>query len=356
MNPYYISLIVSCILSLILTPIVRIIALKLNIVDIPNQRKVHKKPIPRIGGLAIYISFIIGVLLNYRLLNNHLRGFILGSIIIAICGILDDIYSLSYRTKLLFQTIAASVLIYNDIAITAVSLLPTKTSHLYSIGVLSIPLTLLWVIGITNAFNLIDGLDGLACGVSIISSTCLVIIAISTGNAPVALMLCILIGSCLGFLPYNFNPAQIFMGDSGSLFLGFSLAALSIQGTMKYAATLALIIPALVIGLPLYDTITTILRRIRHKQPIMLPDKGHFHHRWLQIGLTHRQVVLLGYLFNTSLGLIAVYISTNSVLSLKFLFSFGILIILFLCLDTILFSNIKKAETIKIEILKRIRN
>lgn len=321
MNIYLKAFLIASFLSIVLTPLVKILAIKIGAVDKPNYRKIHTKLTPRLGGLAIFLSFIISILLSFNYSNKSIKGLLIGSFIIVLCGVIDDIKELNYKTKLVFQLIASIVLITHGICITKISILSIDGTSFIDLGVLSVPITLLWLIGVTNAINLIDGLDGLACGLASISSIFLFIIFIATGNNTMALMIIILAGSCLGFLPYNFNPAKIFMGDTGSMFLGFILAGMSIQGTVKYAATIIMFAPILIIGLPLYDTLVTMLRRFIQGESIMSPDKQHFHHRMLSLGLKQKQVALISYLINTLLGLLAISvlfiedISTNLIVS-----------------------------------------
>lgn len=334
MQNYIHAFITGIILSLLSTPLVIWFAKKIGAVDKPNYRKIHTASIPRLGGLAIYCSFIISTLIHFKYISNHTKGLLLGSLIIVACGILDDIKELNPKTKLIFQAIATLILIIFDISIKKVSILSIDGASYINLGWLSIPLTVIWVIGVTNAMNLIDGLDGLACGLASISSMFLFIIFILTGNTSMALMIIILAGACIGFLPYNFNPAKIFMGDTGSMFLGFILAGMSIQGTVKYATTIILIVPLLIIGLPLYDTLVTMLRRFMQGNAIMSPDKQHFHHRMLSLGLNQKQVALVSYFINIILGLLSLIILfANNIRTI------AIVLISFFVLVFVIFEN-----------------
>lgn len=340
MNIFLTTFLTSLIIPLLITPMVMVLANKIGAVDRPNSnRKIHTKCTPRLGGLSIYISFIVTIALNYNILDNHLKGLLVGSLLIVACGILDDMKELTYKTKLVFQILAALMLIFNGISIDKISLFMSGSGKYIDLGALSIPITILWVVGVTNAINLIDGLDGLACGLSAISSIFLCIVSISTGNIPVALLLIIIAGASLGFLPYNFNPAKIFMGDTGSLFLGFSLAALSIQGTVKYATTIIVVIPLLTIGLPIYDTLVTIIRRFIQGKPIMAPDKQHFHHRMLSLGLSQKQVALLSYLINILLGFLAISIVFIKDVNIVFILGFIILLTSFIIVENFFYSK-----------------
>ena len=284
---------------------------------------------------------MISVLFNFEYISRHTRGLLLGSLVIVICGVWDDIKELNYKVKLLFQLFASFILISHNVVITKVSILSTDGTSFLNLGLLSIPITIIWVIGVTNAVNLIDGLDGLACGLSAISSIFLFIIFVLTGNATMAMMIIILAGACLGFLPYNFNPARIFMGDTGSMFLGFILSGMAIQGTVKYATTIIMFVPLLVIGLPLYDTIVTMLRRFIQGSSIMEPDKQHFHHRLLSMGLNQKQVAILSYIVNILLGLLAILILFVENISFIIILSIILLILVFMILENYIYTKNK---------------
>lgn len=307
--------ILSMVFSLILTPIVRNLAIKVNAVDIPkDNRRVHKRPIPLLGGIAIFLSFVIGIIFQKESLNFQEIGIIIGATIITIGGILDDIREIRPLYKLLFQLAGTIALIAFGLRINYVTNPFTSSELFLNIGLLSIPLTILWIIGVTNAFNLIDGLDGLSAGIGFISSITLFIIAILNNRYETAIMTAILAGALLGFIPYNFNPASIFMGDTGSQLIGFLLAAISIKGAIKSAAAFSLAVPILAFGLPIYDTLFAMVRRKINGKPIMQADKGHFHHRLLNMGLSQRQAVLIMYLISCVLGgvsIIAMQISSQ---------------------------------------------
>ncbi len=296
-------------ISLLSTPLVKNIAYKMGAIDVPkDSRRVHKKPIPRLGGLAIYYGFLISILFFVEL-EKQMIGFIIGSLLIVAVGIIDDVKQLRASVKLVVQIIAAAIVAFSDIRIMAVSV-PYLFSDvgILPLGSLSIPITILWIVGVTNAVNLIDGLDGLAVGVSGIATFSLFFIAILAGEPTVAIITAALAGACLGFLPYNFNPAKIFMGDTGSTFLGYSLSVICIQGLFKGYAIISFIIPFLILGLPIFDTASAILRRIKNKKPIMSPDRGHLHHRLMDMGLSQKQTVAILYIIATILGLSAVVV------------------------------------------------
>jgi len=299
--------IVIVIVSFLVTPFVRKLAIKLNAIDIPKDaRRIHKKPIPRMGGLAIYIGFVVGILINFKNLGLSDYGLVLGATVIVIGGIIDDIKMISPKQKLAFQVAATLCLIFSGLTIRLVTNPFARVFPYINLGYFGIPITIIWVIGITNAFNLIDGLDGLAAGIAFIASITMLVVAVLNGRYETAVLTTILSASILGFLPYNFNPASIFMGDTGSQLLGFLLAAISIDGAIKSTTSLVIAVPLLALGLPIYDTLFAMIRRKVNGKPIMEGDKGHLHHRLLNLGLSQRQAVLIMYLIGAILGGLAV--------------------------------------------------
>ena len=291
------------------TPFVISLAHKIGAVDVPdNERRIHKKPIPRLGGLAIFYGFLVA-LLCFAKLDQQLRGILIGSLIIVGVGIIDDVKQLRAIIKLASQLLAAVIVVFHNVRITAISV-PGFISEtgVLQLGFLSIPITIAWIVGVTNAVNLIDGLDGLAVGVSSIASFSLFFIAILGGEQNVAIISAALAGGCLGFFPYNFNPAKIFMGDTGSQFLGFMLSAICIQGLFKGYVVISFIIPLLILGLPLFDTIFAIIRRAWNHKPIMGADRGHLHHRLLDSGFSQKQTVAILYIIASILGISAVLV------------------------------------------------
>ncbi|MBO5744085.1 MAG: undecaprenyl/decaprenyl-phosphate alpha-N-acetylglucosaminyl 1-phosphate transferase [Clostridia bacterium] len=296
-------------ISLAATPFVINLAHKIGAVDVPdNERRIHQKPIPRLGGLAIFYGFLVA-LLCFAKIDQQLRGILIGSLIIVGVGIIDDVKQLRARVKLGAQLLAAVIAVFHNVRITAISV-PAFISEtgVLQLGILSIPITIAWIVGVTNAVNLIDGLDGLAVGVSSIASFSLFFIAILGGEQNVAIISAALAGGCLGFFPYNFNPAKIFMGDTGSQFLGFMLSAICIQGLFKGYVIISFIIPLLILGLPLFDTIFAILRRAWNHKPIMEADRGHLHHRLLDSGFSQKQTVAILYIIASILGISAVLV------------------------------------------------
>lgn len=301
--------IISTLIAFISTPAVKKFAEKIGAIDIPkDERRVHSKPMPLMGGLAIYIAVVISSLI-FMEINSELIATLIGATIILISGIIDDTKEMSARMKLLFQLVAAVVLIMGGIKIETLTNPFSKSGELIYLGIFSLPITIFWVVGITNTLNLIDGLDGLSSGIAMISALSFMFVAKKFNYAPVMVLSAILAGGCLGFLPFNFNPAKIFAGDTGALFLGFMLAALSIEGVMKSVATIAFVVPIIILGVPIFDTAFAILRRLINGKSIMEPDKGHLHHRFLKLGYSQKKTVLILYSISAVFGVFAVLIS-----------------------------------------------
>ncbi|WAA12140.1 glycosyltransferase family 4 protein [Fervidibacillus halotolerans] len=307
---YINALLISFILSVLLVPLVKQLAIKIGAVDCPNERKVHKKIMPRLGGLAIYISFMIGITLFIHEAEK-IFPIVIGSSLIVLLGILDDKYQLSAKVKFLGQIGAAVLTIFGGIQMEYITLF---SGEILEFGFFTIPLTIFWIVGITNAINLIDGLDGLAAGVSSIALLTIFGLSISMGNYFVALISIILLGGTLGFLIYNFHPAKIFMGDTGSLFLGYMISVLSILGFTKSVTFFSLIIPIIILAIPIIDTLFAIVRRIVHNKPLSAPDKNHIHHSLMKLGYTHRQTVLIIYMMSGLFSLAAVLFTNSTVL------------------------------------------
>ncbi len=299
---YGFPFLLAALISYILTPYVRVLAFKVRAVDRPDNRKVHKKIMPRLGGLAIYISFMLGVIASMELTRDVIGILIGGTLILAI-GIMDDKYQLSAKVKLLGQIAAACVLIAFDIRIEWIN---NPFGGYFYLDYLSVPFTVFWIVSFINVVNLIDGLDGLAAGVTAIASLTVLLVAAQMGYYQIAIMTAALTGGIIGFIRYNFSPAVIFMGDTGSMFIGYILGAVSVFGAVKTAATIALIVPAIALGLPIIDTAFAIMRRYNNGRPIFQPDKGHLHHRLIAMGMNQRQAVLLMYGITAALGVGAV--------------------------------------------------
>ncbi|GBF12297.1 MraY family glycosyltransferase [Tepidibacillus sp. HK-1] len=301
---------VPLVLSILLTPIIKKIAIKIGAVDHPNARKVHTKVMPRMGGVAIFLATTIGIILFANETEEPLFWILLGSLVIVITGIIDDIKPLSAKTKLVFQIIAAAIVVSGGVKIQFITV-PVFYKIIY-LGEWSWLVSILWIVGITNALNLIDGLDGLAAGVSSIALSTIFIMSLIMGNTMVAIITLVLLGATIGFLFFNFYPAQIFMGDSGSLYLGFFLSTLSILG-FKNITVVSYLIPIVILGVPIFDTIFAIIRRFRLKLPITAPDKKHLHHCLIDMGFSHRKTVLIIYGINILFSLAAIFLSQTTV-------------------------------------------
>lgn len=316
MNNILISFIVAFIVTFAATPFVKELAFKIGAVDIPrDNRRMHKKPTARLGGLAIYLGFVISAIL-FSKINIELAGILVGASVIVILGIFDDIYALSAKLKFVVQLVAALCPVLCGVCIDFVKVPSFISEYGYiGLGWAAIPITVIWIVGITNAINLLDGLDGLACGVSSISALTLLCIAIIVGEPGIAFVTSALAGACFGFLPYNFNPAKLFMGDTGSMFLGFVLSTISVQGLFKGYAVISIAVPILILGLPIFDTMSAILRRLKNHQPIMSPDRGHLHHRLIDAGFSQKQAVSIIYILCIILCIVAIGLIATGAIS-----------------------------------------
>jgi len=292
----------SALLALLATPVVIRIGQRMGIVDAPNVRKVHAAVTPRIGGVAIVFAMLTttglilaldnGVGEAVRGIRTQLVGLIVASILIFVSGLIDDVRNLPARAKLAFQIGAALLVCAFGVRIEEIDISQDMVVHF---GLLSWPITVFWIVGITNAVNLIDGLDGLAAGISAIACGVIAVFAFHTGQVVMGILMIALLGSLTGFLFFNFNPAKVFMGDCGSLFLGFVLATTSVMCVSKTAMVVGLALPMLALGIPIFDTLFSMLRRILERRSCFAPDRGHIHHRLLDMGLDHRHAVILMY-------------------------------------------------------------
>ena len=310
-------IIVAFLISLGSTPIVKAFATKVGAMDVPRDaRRVHDHPIPRMGGLSIFMGFLLSVLLFVDI-TNEIRGILLGLVLIVATGVLDDIVSLNAWVKLGAQVLAAVIAVLHGVAI-HFFMHPNVfvQGNVLNIGWLAYPITVLWIVGITNSVNLIDGLDGLAVGVSTISCITILVAVLLTGGVDpsVPLLIAALAGACIGFMPYNLNPAQIFMGDTGSLMLGFTLSTVSVLGLFKFYTIVTFVVPVLALAVPLSDTVFAFCRRILHGQSPFKADRGHFHHKLMDLGFNQKQSVAILYAISAILGLAAVTLTTNGAL------------------------------------------
>jgi len=298
----FIAFAVAAAIVFIITPTVGSIARFVGAMDEPNSRKIHEDPVPRLGGLAIFFGFIIPALLFLEL-TDQMKGVLVGASIITLFGAVDDLRGTTPPVKFAGQFIAAGCLIFYGMRIDYFTL-----PYLGTIDIdpaLAIPLTLLWVVALINIVNFIDGMDGLAAGVCTIAAGTFAVIAISLGRPGAGILAAILAGTTLGFLRHNFFPASIFMGDSGSMLLGFILAAVTVHGVLKSVAAVTLVIPLLILGVPIFDLSFAILRRIKNGRSIFQPDRGHLHHRLFNIGFSQRKAVLVLYAWCTLMSSLA---------------------------------------------------
>ena len=308
------ALLVALVISFLLTPVVKTFAYKVGAIDVPKDgRRMHKEPIPRLGGLAIFMGFMVSILLFVNIRGNQqMQSILLGAVIIVVLGVVDDIMALPAGLKFVVQIVAALIPALNGVTILAFSNPNIFSDRLYWVlGGLSVPFTVIWIVAITNSVNLIDGLDGLADGVSAISATTMLVIALLGDQGQVSIVLAALVGACVGFMPYNMNPAKMFMGDTGATFLGYILATMSIQGLFKFYAIISFAVPFLILGLPIFDTAFAFIRRIAHGQSPMHADRSHIHHRLIDMGLNQKQAVATLYVISAILGLSAVVLTTS---------------------------------------------
>ena len=306
--PVVLALGVAMLVSFFLTPLVKRLAHKIGAVDIPkDERRMHKEPIPRLGGLAIFIGCITA-LLAFAELDLQLCGILIGSTIIVGVGIADDIRPLSAGLKLILQIISALIAVGCGVQIqTIANPLPFGDAYL-NFGIWAIPITVIWIVAVTNSVNLIDGLDGLADGVSTIGALTMLVISLVMGDIPVAIICSALVGACVGFIPYNMNPAKIFMGDTGSTFLGYMLATISVMGLFKFWTAISFVVPFIILGFPIFDTTSAFTRRILKGQNPMTADRSHTHHKLIDMGMNQKQAVATLYLISCILGLCAMMI------------------------------------------------
>ncbi|MBR6756646.1 MAG: undecaprenyl/decaprenyl-phosphate alpha-N-acetylglucosaminyl 1-phosphate transferase [Peptococcaceae bacterium] len=301
----------AMVISLFLVPWVSKLAIKIGAVDKPNARKVHTKVMPRMGGLAIYIAFSVVLWLSQEM-TDQLLGLFIGGTVLVIVGIIDDKTDMPAKVKLVGQIVAASIVVAFGVRVEFMTNI--FLGNIMHLSFLSIPFTIIWIVGITNAVNLIDGLDGLAAGTSIIAAITMAIVGYASGQYTMAFLAMILAGATIGFLKYNFHPAKIFMGDTGSMFLGYNLSVLAIMGVAKSFTFLSLVTPLLVLAIPILDTFFAIVRRKMNNRPIFKPDKEHLHHCLLRYGFSHRDTVLIIYLVSAILaacGLTMTYLTST---------------------------------------------
>lgn len=315
-NMFYIFMgcIATSILSMILTPLVRKLSFAIGATDEPDKRRVNTKVMPSMGGLAIYLSFFISIVFIQRIQSDVILPLFVASTIILITGMIDDIKEISPKMKVLGIVAAALIIYYwGNIGMSSITL---PFFGRIEMGIISLPMTLLWILGLTNAVNLIDGLDGLASGVSMIGLTTIGVMGfffLPSQNVSISLMIFTLVAAIFGFFPYNFYPAKIYLGDTGSLLLGFLISVFSLY-SLKNVTFISLVIPIVILGIPITDTFYAIIRRLVKRQPISKPDKEHMHHRLMVLGLTHRQTVLFIYCVALIFSIIALLYPISTLL------------------------------------------
>jgi len=304
-----IALICSACIAFTMTPVARVLAFKIGAIDVPkDKRRMHRVEMPLMGGVAIYTAFIITTLAFCDISSNakEITGLLIGASVIVVTGIFDDRFNLNPLIKLAMQLIAALIVALCGVTVDNIGIF--MGGEMVSLGIFSIPVTVLWIAGMTNAVNLIDGLDGLSCGVSAISALSILISSFFMPDTPLfaTLLTAILAGACIGFLPYNFNPAKIFMGDTGSMFLGFSLSVISILGVFKTTAVISYWVPFIAFAVPICDTTFAFVRRILKGKSPFSADRGHIHHRLIDMGFNQRQSVTILYAISIIFGIAAV--------------------------------------------------
>ncbi|MDR2664836.1 MAG: undecaprenyl/decaprenyl-phosphate alpha-N-acetylglucosaminyl 1-phosphate transferase [Oscillospiraceae bacterium] len=321
-----VSLVAALVMSFAATPAVKRFACRVCAMDVPrDNRRMHDHPIPRQGGLAIFLGFVLSVAF-FADVNRQIQGVLLGSVVVVIVGAIDDILDLKPWIKFVAQAAAALIAVAHGIVIDILSN-PWVASDIeyLQLGWAAIPITVIWIVAITNAVNWIDGLDGLSVGVSGIASVAMLVIALLVSDGNAAIVMAALAGACIGFMPYNINPAKIFAGDTGALLLGYVLSTMSVIGLFKFYAIVSFAAPFLILALPIFDVVFNTLRRVLHGQKPWKSDRGHVHHRLIDMGLTQKQAVAILYCVSTVLGLAAVVITASGAMkAVIFLLAFAV--------------------------------
>ncbi len=309
--PVILALGVSMAVSFALVPVAKWIAIKIGAVDVPkDKRRMHDHPIPLLGGLAIFAGFVVSILL-FANVDRQLRGILLGACVIVAVGVVDDSHPLGAGIKFILQIVAALIAIWHGVIIEAIASPFPFGDPYWNFGILSVPITVVWIVAVTNSVNLIDGLDGLADGISTIGALTMLVIALMMEDMGMAVICAALVGACLGFIPYNLNPAKMFMGDTGATFLGFMLATVSVTGLFKLYAVISFVVPFIILGFPIFDTTSAFLRRILKGQNPMKADRSHTHHKLIDMGMNQKQAVATLYMVASMLGLCAVMLVTR---------------------------------------------
>lgn len=293
---------IAFVLAFVLTPLARRAALMVGLVDVPNARRLNTRPMPTGGGAALFAAFFVTAAL---LGGQKLTPFILGGLIVLIVGLIDDYRGLPAPVKFAGQLLAA--LVFAGLG-PRIEFVTNPLGGMFYVGSFAVPLTVLWMVSVINIINFIDGLDGLAAGITGIAAVSLLAISLEFGRYDPGILSLILIGACVGFLPHNFNPAKVYLGDAGAMFLGFMLAGIATDGALKGAATIGMTVPTLILFVPVFDTACAIVRRLQRGLPVYQADKDHFHHRMLALGLSQRQTALLAYVLSLVTGLAGLYL------------------------------------------------
>lgn len=313
--------------TIVTTPLARKIAYKFKAVDYPRSRGMNNEPVPLMGGLAIVLGFIFSLLVMSPYIKDfhttQFIGFLIGGAIIVLVGMLDDVYELSAKFKLIVQIIVGAIVVFTGTKIDFI-----MWPFWQYLKFLSTPITIIWIIGLINAVNLIDGLDGLAAGVTSIASICLMVLCFLSGSMVAVALTAALAGACLGFLPRNFSPAEVYMGDTGSTFLGYVLAVTSCIGVFKSYAILSIVLSILAMALPILDTVFAMVRRAINHKPIMGADRGHLHHRLIDAGYTNKQAVMILYGLSLTSAIVAVLIAIKDYRATIVVFFFFMILLL----------------------------
>lgn len=343
---------VMCVTS-IFFPIVKWIAKHVNALDYPNERKVHKKPMPLLGGLMMFFGFLFGYMC-FAPQNTQMLAILMAGFIVILTGMIDDIKPLKAREKLIGQLIAALIVtFYGNILLNDI----TFFGFYFDFGILAYPLTIIFIIALMNCINFIDGLDGLACGISTIFFATIGVIAFimhNIGSLEITITF-IMLGACLGFLIFNFNPAKIFMGETGSMFLGFMIAVVCLMG-FKAVTLTSLVVPMLILAIPILDTLFAIIRRLIHKKPIYVADKQHLHHQLLNKKFSQKTTVLIIYTVSILFSLASVFYVLKDRKAGVIIYVFLMLLIIWLVLTTDILTDKAKIHIKMPNVIKKHKN
>ena len=371
---YLLAFVIAFVIAFFSTPIAAKVAFRLKAIDVPkDERRMHNKPVPLMGGIAIFMGFWGSMIYCWVAMAQFpfdpikLIGMLIGAVIIMFMGVADDIYTLKPLYKLIFQLASAACVVFvSDTRIENVSIFFNDPNHENMIAldpISSYLITIFWIVAIINAINLIDGLDGLSAGTSAICSLSLFAVTLIRTDIPANIALYTTIvtitiaGACLGFLPFNFNPARIFMGETGAAFLGYTLGVITIQGTLKSYAAISIVLPVLILGIPLFDATFAFFRRIKNRTPISQGDRGHLHHRLIDMGLSQKWSVLTLYVASAAFGICAVALAGNELKHSTYLILIiSIFIFIGIRYMKIFSSQTRKTPSNKCDDEKRVQN